>query len=123
MKSNWVYYILILLTVEKLVQHVVVTLAFLFDWKDISSTVVVPPVVLIILGGAVAILFAVSLWGLLTKRVWTITLLIGLAIFDLVGEFVAQGRFAIVMTVSFLVAALLLALSLIYLRQNQKGQR
>ena len=122
MKSNWTYYVLIVLTVEKLIQHIVVTFAFLFDWKGISSKVVVPPGVLMILGGIVAILFAVSLWGLLKKQNWTINLLIALAVFDLVGEFVAQGTIAIEMTVSFLMAALLLILSLIYLRQNRKAQ-
>ncbi len=122
MKPNWTYYVLILLAVEKLIQHIVVTLAFFFDWKGIGATVVVSPRVLMILGGIVAVLFAVSLWGLLKKQAWSINLLIALAVFDLVGEFVAQGRFAIEMTISFLSAGLLLILSLLYLRQNRKAK-
>jgi hypothetical protein len=41
-------------------------------------------------------------------------LLIGLALFDVVGECVAQGLFTIVITVSFLVATLLLSLTIVY---------
>ena len=80
MRSNWVYYGLMLLTVEKIVQHIVVTLAFYFNWTDIASTVVVSPIVLMVLGALVAMLFIISLWGLLQKRGWSINLLIGLAL-------------------------------------------
>ena len=119
MKSNWIYYALLLLAIEKTVQHLFVTLAFFFNWGDIASTVVVSPAVLMVSGAIIAILFAISLRGLLEKQVWTINLLIFLAIFDLVGEFAAQGRLDIVMTISFLMAALLLILSLMYRRQVQ----
>lgn len=120
MRSNWVYRVLVLLNVEKIVQHIVVTLAFYFNWGDIASTVVVSPTVLMILGAFLAILFAITLWGMLNKQAWAVNLLIALAVFDLVGEFVAQGGLAITMTVSFLVAALLLILSLVYRRQMSR---
>jgi hypothetical protein len=48
-------------------------------------------------------------------------LLIGLALFDIIGEFVAQGVISIVITVSFLVATLLLILTLVYRRQEMKN--
>ena len=121
MKSNWVYYALILLTVEKIVQHVVVTLAFFFNLANIASTVVVPPVLLMTGGAIVAILFAAGLWGLFKKRKWSVNLLIGLAVFDIVGEFVAQWKLAIGITVSFLMAAVLLILSLMVRRQIQNA--
>jgi hypothetical protein len=76
-----------------------------------------------VLGTLVAILFTISLWGLLQKRGWSINLLIGLALFDLVGEFVAQGRIAITMTVSFLAAALLLILCLVYRREIRMAKK
>jgi hypothetical protein len=117
MGLNWIYIGLVLLTFEKIVQHIFVTLAFYFNWEDIASTVVVPSTLLMIAGAIVAILFIISLWGLLKKWAWAVNLLIALAIFDLVGEFVAQGRLAISIPVSFLMAALLLILSLIYNRQ------
>ena len=120
MRSNWVYICLLLLTIEKIVQHFIVTLAFYCNWGDIASTVVVSPTLLMISGGMVAVLFIASLWGLLKKRAWTINLLIVLAIFDLVGEFVAQGRLAISVSVSFLMAGILLILSLVYRRQIRR---
>ena len=55
-------------------------------------------------GAAVAILFALSLWGMLSGKRWALSLLIGLAVFDILGEFVAQGTLAIKIHVSFLVA-------------------
>lgn len=112
-KANWVYALLLLLIVEKIIQHVFVTLAFYFNWGDIASTVVVSPTTLMILGALVAILFVISLWGMIRKRTWAINLIIFLALFDIIGEFVAQGTVGIVITVSFLVAVLLLILALI----------
>jgi hypothetical protein len=120
MKSNWLYYGLVLLTIEKIIQHVAVTLAFYFDWMGIGSTVAVPPRLLMVLGAIVAILFMISLGGLLKKRAWSINLLIALAVFDMLGEFAAQGRLAIQLNVSFLAATLLLILSLVYGRQIRR---
>ncbi len=121
MKKTWHYYAILVLVIEKIIQHIFVTLAFYFNWMDIASTVAVSPTVLMVLGGIVAILFAVSLWGMLTKRTWSLNLLIFLALFDIVGEFVAQGRLFIVCNVSFLVAATLLILTLIYRRSLQNA--
>jgi len=117
MRPTWVYYLLILLVVEKIIQHIFVTLAFYFNWWDIASTVVVSPAMLMVLGAIIAVLFIVSLWGMIAKRAWTINLLIFLALFDIIGEFVAQGKIAITLNVSFIVATLLLILSLAYRRQ------
>ncbi len=117
MKPNWLYYLLILLVIEKIIQHIVVTLAFYFNWADIASTVVVAPVLLMVSGAIIAILFCLSLWGFIRKRFWAINLVIALALFDLIGEFVAQGRIDIVITVSFLVAMLLLVLTFLCRRQ------
>jgi len=112
---------LILLIVEKIIQHIFVTLAFYFNWADIASTVVVSPAVLMVLGAVVAVLFMVSLWGMIKKRIWAINLVIALASFDLLGEFVAQGRIDILITVSFIVATLLLILALMYRRQLRRA--
>ncbi|HEU0293921.1 MAG TPA: hypothetical protein VFR47_14370 [Anaerolineales bacterium] len=117
MKPNWTYYVLIALIVEKIIQHTVVTLAFYFNWKEIASTVVVSPVALMILGAVVGVLFALSLWGLTRKQTWAIKLVLVLAVFDILGEFVAQGKLGIVITVSFIVAVFLLILAWQYQRQ------
>ena len=113
-KSNWVYYLLILLVIEKITQHIFVTLAFYFNWANVASTVAVSPTILMVLGALVAVLFALSLWGMIRKKTWAVNLVIALAVFDIVGEFVAQGQVCILINVSFIVAALLLILALSY---------
>jgi len=116
-KSNWIFYLLNLLIAEKIIQHIFVTLAFYFNWADIGSTVAVSPRILMILGALLAVLFALSLWGMITRKRWAIDLVAALAVFDIIGEFVAQGKLGIVITVSFLVAILLLILALMYRRR------
>ncbi len=111
---RWLKWVILLLVIEKIVQHTYVTLAFYFDWGNIRNTVAVPADLLMVLGGIAAILFAVALWGALTHRAWVRGLIMGLAIFDIVGEFVAQGKIDITLNVSFLVAAILFLLSLRY---------
>ena len=117
MKSNRLYYVLILLVIEKIIQHVVVTFAFYFNWKDIASTVAVSPTVLMVAGAVVAALFAIALWGMIKKQAWVLKLIVALALFDMLGEFVAQGVICIVLNVSFIIATLLLILAILYLRQ------
>jgi hypothetical protein len=119
-KTTWIKYILIAVLFEKIVQHIFVTIALYFNWDDIGSTVAVNPSALMILGAIVAVLFILGLWGVLTQQKWAINLVIALAIFDIIGEFVAQGTIVIVITVSFLVAAILLALAFLYRRQEAK---
>ncbi len=116
-KTAWLRLALIFLVSEKIIQHLFVTTAFYFNWGEIASTVVVNSDILMILGAVVAILFVISLWGLITQRKWTINLVLGLALFDVIGEFIAQGRIAIAITVSFVVATILLILTLLYRRQ------
>lgn len=116
-RRPWTWYVLIVLTCEKIVQHSAVTLAFYNDWKGIRSRVAVNPDVFMVLGGIAMLLFVLSLWGMLQHRTWATGLLIGLAIFDIVGEFVAQGLLTIVITFSFLVATAILVLALVYRRQ------
>lgn len=62
-------------------------------------------------GATAALLFLVSFVALLAKRRWSLTLLTGLAVFDIVGEFIAQGTVVIRVTVSFAIALMVLGLS------------
>ncbi len=109
---------MVALVLEEIIQHIMVTTAFYFNWNAIASTVAVSPSLLMILGADVAVCFILSLWGLITQQKWATTLLIAPALFDRVEEFVAQGRLSIVVTVSFIVATSLLALTLSYRRQE-----
>lgn len=117
-KTSWIKYALLILLAEKIIQHIFVTAAFYFNLDDIGSTVAVSPMLLMYLGAIVAVLFALSLWGMLTQKSWALNLAAGLALFDIVGEFVAQGRLDIMINVSFLVALTLLGLSFLYRRQR-----
>jgi hypothetical protein len=111
-------YVLFFLLCEKIVQHVVVTIALYFNVKNIAATAAVTPGVLMISGAIAAGLFMLSLWGMIARKNWAINLVIALALFDILGEFVAQGRFDIVITVSFIVAIILLVLGLAYRRKE-----
>jgi hypothetical protein len=119
-RKAWIKYLVIVLICEKIIQHIFVTLAFSHNWNGVRSIVAVNPDVLMVFGGIVAVLFAFSLWGILNNQKWVTSLLIGLALLDMIGECVAQGLLSIVITVSFLVATLLLILALIYRRQVLK---
>lgn len=113
--GRWTRPAILLLTVEKTVQHLVVTTAFFFDWGGIRSTVAIAPDILMVAGALVAILFGLSVWGVVGHRLWSYRLVVGLALFDILGEFVAQGKMGITLTVSFVVAVALLFLSAFYL--------
>jgi hypothetical protein len=117
---NWVWYSLVVLSAEKIIQHTIVTIAFILDIRGIRSTVAVPADLLLISGAVVTILFIICLWGLFSQRKWGINLLVSLALFDIFGEFIAQGRMDIVIPLSFLVAILLIIFSLVYRRQILK---
>ncbi len=115
--ARWVRAIIIVLVAEKIIQHIAVTTALSFNWMNIGATVAVPPAILIVLGGLAAILFAAALWGIVKRQAWATNLIIGLALFDMIGEFVAQGTIGIQLNVSFLVATTLLVCCLIERRQ------
>ena len=120
-RTSWIRYLLIALVTGKTVQHVVVTLAFHFDWDNIRSTVAVDPGILMVLGGVVAVLYALSLWGLVARRMGALTLVVALSLFDILGEFVAQGTMNITVTVSFLVAIALLILAFVYQHEQRRA--
>jgi len=111
--SAWLRIVLIILVAEKVIQHVAVTAALYFNWYGIRSTVAVPPDALLVLGAIVAVLFGLALWGLIQRRRWAVNLVMALALFDMIGEFVAQGTIGIQLNVSFLVATVLLVLCLL----------
>lgn len=92
--------------------------AFYFNWGDIAGSVIANPGLLMVLGAIVALAFCISLWGILTAKEWAVNLVIGLAVFDIIGEFVAQGTLAIEITISFIVAVVLLVVALQYRRRG-----
>ena len=117
---SWIWYVLVILIIEKIIQHVFVTFAFYSDFAGIRSSVAVEADLLMISGAMVAILFMLSLWGMISEKKWAINLVIALALFDIIGEFVAQGKLDIMIPVSFIVAIILLVLASIYRQQWHK---
>jgi hypothetical protein len=118
LKRTFLDYVLLLLVVEKIIQHIVVSLAFYFNWTNIRSTVVVQPTILLVLGSIVAVTFCIALYGLLRRTAWSLNLILGLAVFDILGEFIAQGTIVIAITFSFIAAWLLLALAVLQKRRD-----
>jgi len=100
--------LLLLLTAEKVVQHLFVTYAFYFDLGGLRSQVVPDYRIFMVAGFVVFMLFAVALYGQLINAAWATNLVNGLAIFDVAGEFYAQGTIIIDLTVSFVVAVVIL---------------
>jgi hypothetical protein len=60
-KRSLINYLLVILSLEKIVQHIVVSLSLLYDIGSIRSTVAVDYRALLVIGIVAAILFAVAL--------------------------------------------------------------
>ena len=103
-KKPFLLYILIILSAEKFIQHSLVTYAFFVDLGSIRSSVAVDYRFLMISGFIVALLFLINIPFLYQRKRFSFFLLAGLALFDFIGEFVAQGTLIIDITVSFIVA-------------------
>ncbi len=103
-------YLLIILLGEKVIQHLIVSVAFLYDIGNIRSTVAVEYKILMLSGVIIAVLFIVSIWGIIKRKNWGLFLVSFLAIIDIVGEFIAQGTVLITINISILVAIILLIL-------------
>jgi hypothetical protein len=112
--------LLLLLSGEKIFQHIVVTVAFAFDLWEIRSTVAVDYRILMYLGLLIGALYFVSFISIKNNSVNGRTLLASMALADVLGEFYAQGRLYIVITVSFIVAVTILVV-IAYARTKRVG--
>lgn len=104
-------WLLVVLSAEKAAQHVFISWAFAAGRFDLRGQVVPPWEALFVIGSVSAVLFVVALPGIWRRQRWAPTLLIGLALVDIIGEFVAQGTLMIHIVVSFIVAPALLVLA------------
>ena len=112
-KENFLLYFLVFLSLEKFIQHVVVTYAFYVNLGEIRSSVMVDHWVLMISGFFVGLLFLINIPFLLQRKRNSFTVLFLLALFDFIGEFIAQGTLIINITLSFLVASIILLILII----------
>jgi len=115
-KRILISYLLIFLVIEKIVQHTLVSLAFLDDIGGVRSTVAVDYRALMISGAVLAILFAVALPAMIQKKRWSLYLVVLLAAADIIGEFIAQGTVFVAINISQIVAIVLLFLCVFDLR-------
>jgi hypothetical protein len=115
-KRMLISYLLIILVVEKIVQHTFVSLAFLYDIGGVRSTVAVDYRALMISGAVLAILFAIAIPALIQKKRWSLFLVVLLAVSDVIGEFIAQGTVFVAINISLIVAIILLFLCIFGLR-------
>lgn len=81
------YGLILILLGEKVVQHVFVSYAFLYDVGGIRSWVVPDYRILLFSGAGVAVLFLVAFWGMFKEKGWSLGLVTFPASFDVVGEF------------------------------------
>ncbi|MEJ2757195.1 MAG: hypothetical protein P8046_01825 [Anaerolineales bacterium] len=112
-KFSFLLVLLIILSLEKFIQHMIVTNAFMTDLDGIRQLVYLDYRIFMVLGFVVGILFFVSFILLMRRNRLGLNLLLGLALFDFIGEFVAQGTLFITITVSFVVASLIIIVVLI----------
>jgi hypothetical protein len=104
---------IILLTIEKMLQHLFTAVFFVVDIPGIGRPDIGPnfqfsDTTMAALNIIVFILFGASFWGRLQSKGWHRPLLVGLAVFDILAEFVFHGFFFI--TVSVIVSVILLVL-------------
>lgn len=116
-KKSLLLIVLLILSFEKFIQHMVVTYAFYVDSSEIRQTVAVDYEILMISGFLIGILFLINILFLVQGKRFSFIILFFLALFDFVGEFIAQGTSAIEITVSFFVASVIL-LILIFNRKR-----
>lgn len=115
-KRSVINYLLIILSLEKVVQHVIVSLSLLYDIGGIRSTVAVDYRALLVSGAVLAVLFVFALWALVQKKSWGLYLVAILAASDIIGEFIAQGTVLVAINVSIIVAIILMLLCYLELR-------
>jgi len=109
-KRSFSYFLLLILAFEKFIQHMFVTFALITDLGRLRQQVSLDFRFFLISGFLVGILFLVAFFLLLRRNPLSLSLLLYLALFDFIGEFVAQGTIFNIITVSLLVATLILIL-------------
>jgi len=112
-KRSFPLVLLMILSLEKFIQHMYVTYAFLVDLGGIRQFVTLDYRLFMISGFLVGILFLVSFMLMIRRNRLSLNLLLGLALFDFVGEFVAQGTLFIDIPVSFVVASVIILVLLV----------
>ena len=112
-KLTVIHISILVLTFEKMLQHLLTAVFFVVDIPgigrpDIGPTFQFSDATMAVLNLIVFVLFGASFWGRLQGKGWHKSLLVSLAIFDILAEFIFHGFFFI--TISVIVSAVLLVL-------------
>lgn len=101
-------FLLMILAFEKFIQHMFVTYALIVNLGGIRQSLSLDYRVFMISGFLVGILFLAAFIFMIRRKKFSLNLLLYLALFDFFGEFIAQGTLFITITISFLVASLII---------------
>jgi len=112
--SPRIYYFLLILCIEKVVQHIYVTYAFATDIDTIRTDVVFDYRIFMYSGMIIALGFFFSAYGILKEQKWSLNLLWILGWTDFVGEFIAQGGRLQFVPLSYLLAIVIIIIVPIY---------
>lgn len=115
--NKFIYLILIVLLIEKIIQHALTAAAFLIaipgvGTPDIGTRFEISDPVMGVSNIVLVILFGLAVWGITAGRQWSKTLVLLVAFFDIAAEFILHGFFFI--TFSVIGAAILIMLVLLF---------
>jgi len=116
MDRNWQYYLLVLLGIEKTIQHIFVTYAFAIDLSGIRSEMQFDYRFFMYSGIFIAILFAFATYYLGKMELLGVKLMFLGGWIDFIGEFIGQGIPLEFIPVSFIVAIIIILVSWTYYR-------
>jgi len=102
--SKLVRAVLVILLVEKIIQHLFTAIAFIYDipgigTPDIGTRFEISNPVMATNNAVLVLLFGAAIWGIARDRRWAIILVFLLATFDIVAEFLFHGFFFITFSV------------------------
>ncbi len=122
---NLLHSLMILLTIEKLFQHLLTAVFFVVSipgigTPDIGTVFAIDTTTMALLNILVFILFVAGLYAFLLKKAWGIFLIAGMALADIVLEFLFHGFGHF--TVSVIVSSLIILVFLV-LWKNHRATR
>ena len=121
--SKLVRVVLIILLVEKIIQHLFTAIAFIHDipgigTPDIGTRFEISNPVMAMNNAILIPFFVAAIWGIARDRRWAKILVILLAAFDIIAEFVFHGFFFI--TISVIVSLVTIIVLMRYRSEKSK---
>ena len=117
-------FLIVVLTIEKAVQHLVLALFFtdlfpVIGTPDIGTNFSIDNHTMVLLNLFYTFLFGIGLFGQIRKTRWGLSLIIALAALDILLEFLFHGFFYI--TVSVIMSTALIIFGTLYTRKRRRS--